>query len=931
MASISEACIMADCQTGQISNTEQFINTMDEATINNYQLQAADLALRLSAGNTDGSAIQVDQPEAVLPDNGDAKDDVLQVSDHNGNKTVIPEPNVDRRLIAASLEEPRCPQPQEPNSEPNITETNQAAHKAVILTLPSPSPIAPQAGDWVTHRPGTQWEARGDYMFYREPGNATQKNSATGDEVEGVVDVFWKPAGYFSWYYPTEQEKEAERCLDKAVWDDGFAFYYSPALEDHPVFHDLVTDQRYYFHKRQLLCDPVKAAVLAVREVYLEMMSQQGKYLHSASMEEVSTERTPSTWPSTTVAEPSPISLSSFEVATPPTEATSPAQQDLPVAYLNEDVVIGVKRPAPVTPEREQPPCKRARTTPSPPTTRKVEVAPSPIFQCPVHHRAFPVFPEDVTVQQRAYMLDLCDIKQEPLIRDRLPELVYKVLFDKTEAKSKPKSPVQTSLTTAAAQVATPSRTRTPSGATGSTGGSQENPISLDTPEPQKFSTPRVGTATNPIPIELGIADEDVVTISPTGSSTSQTLSTTLSSVPSSWPVTLRRDSAPSPEPFMPRVTRSAEKKTVAHPRRDGFSFYKTDNKALLRYQLVDKDPGVVPGTYLPDGRQPDRLLIEKFRIDCNNTKGTANNFSPRKATIHPKQTPLHSGDYWDNWLETKQVTPTQPSTGTEAYTAAARQRWVDDAPRSSSQPALLRGFPMVEMVTFLRANNRQDEGNCYWNALSLQMYGRSDFGLRVKLEHLRHVEAVLQNPRHPRHESYTKINARFFQTNAEGLSGGRFIANMWQILHLPGSWTPSWMTQITADLYGVFVVLYTLQTEKRLLVTETTTRGAYNSRHIFLLFVDGNHYQPMIPNEYDPSEFRCPRPSKELTRAYVFGDSKRWGDGVTHGWRHDASFGNRVPMPLPVDHNMGATFVDTERLIKAVVEGGTGLWMAKL
>ncbi|TLD27284.1 hypothetical protein PspLS_05081 [Pyricularia sp. CBS 133598] len=882
MASMSEIHIMADSQPQQqISNTEQDTNTMNEAATNDNQRQQAELALGLSAGDADGSAMQDHHLEAVLPVNRDATGDIRH--------------------------------------EQNAIETNQAAHKAVILTLPSPPLIRPQAGDWVVHRPELRWQARDDYVFYREPGYATQ-SSTTGYKAEGAVDVYWKSSGYFSWYYPTEKEQKAEKHMDKVIWDDGFSFYHSPALGYHPVYHDLVTDQRYYFHNRQCPDDPTKAAGSAAREIMTRMMSDQENF-------------EPSVLPWNFAVESFPTSLFYPDAVTSPIEAKSTAQkdvavkdEDLAVKILDGDVVIGVKRPAPVTPERNQPPYKKAKTTPSTPTVHEAEEATSPIIQWPVSPRTLHGFPKGVTIQHQAYILDLYNIEREPLIRGREPEVVFKVMFDKTESLWKPEFQRQTFPTTTAAQVPTNSGTRTPSASLRSTGSSQENPISLDTPE-RKVCTPRVGTVNNPIPIEQGIADEDVMVILPMGSSTGPATSSTLGTLP----VTPRRTFAPSPDPFPPRITRSAEKKTPTPPHRDGFKFYNTNNKALLRYQQVDKDPGVVPGTHLADGRQPDRLLIQKFRNDSNNTKGATNNFSPRKAAIHPKHTPLHSAEYWDNWLKTKHAMPTQPTGSTDPFTAAARQRWIDDAPRSYGQPALLRGFPMVEVVTFLRANNRRDEGNCYWNALSMHMYGRPDFGVRVKLEHLRHVEAVLMNPQHPRHEAYTKINARFFQTNAEGLSGGPFVANMWQILHLPGSWTPSWMTQITADVYGVFVVLYTLKTEKRLLVTETTTRGVYNSRHIFLLFVDGNHYQPMIPNEYDPSEFRCPRPSKDLTRAYVFGDSKRWGDGVTHGWRHDASFGNRVPMPLPVDHNMGATFTDTDRLIKAVVEGGTGFWTAKL
>ncbi|TLS28528.1 hypothetical protein PpBr36_01354 [Pyricularia pennisetigena] len=936
MACMSESHIMADCQTQhQSSNIEPITDQMDKATINDSPTLQTELAMGFPVGITDGSALEIDQPEVLLPVYGDASGDGIQVSDHN----------VDKELFATELaesEQQQQQQQQQPSLEQNTTETIRPAHKAAILTLPSPSPTEPQAGDRVAHRPELRWETRDGALFYREPGSV-MPNNTPGVDVEGAVEVYWKPSGYFSWYTPTEQEKEAEEYIDKTLLDDGLSFYFSPSLPHRPVYHDLVTDQRYYFHERQSLCDPAKAAWSAVRERYLQMVSEPEQKQLPEPIEEALTVPSPAAvsssidethlvWPSFTTVASSATSLFSPDMATPSTEAGSTAQQALTVEDADQVCMAGTKRRAPVTPERKHPPQKRVKTIPSPPTTCEDKPAPPPTLTLPTAPRSSDVFIEQLSTQQKAYMLDLCDIRQEPLIRDRRPEFVYKLLFDKTEALNKPTAPRQASSTTATAAATSAGRTRPSLTALSSTSNSQENPISLDMPE-SKVCTRRVGTASNPISIGLGIAEEDVVVVvSPAGSSSASAAPKSTPSPESSWEPTRSKAFASSPEPSPPRVTRSAEKKTAEPLRRDGFGFYHTKDKALLRYQQTCEDQGVVPGTLLPDGRQPDRLLMDKFRADSRNARGTTG-FSPKKALIHPRQTPLHSTEYWDNWLQKGQATSTQRTVATaDAYTAADRQRWIDDAPRSSNQPALLRGFPMVEMVTFLRADNRRDEGNCYWNALALHMYGRADFGARVKLEHLRHVEAVLNTPQHPRHQAYAKVNARFFQTNAEGLSGGPFVANMWQILHMPGSWTPSWMTQITADLYGVFVVLYTLhRSERRLLVTETTTRGAYNSRHIFLLFVDGNHYQPMIPNEYDPSEFRCPRPSKDLTKAYVFGDSKRWGEGVTHGWRHDVSFGNRVPMALPVDYNMGATFVDTERLIKAVVEGGTGAWKSEL
>lgn len=157
-------------------------------------------------------------------------------------------------------------------------------------------------------------------------------------------------------------------------------------------------------------------------------------------------------------------------------------------------------------------------------------------------------------------------------------------------------------------------------------------------------------------------------------------------------------------------------------------------------------------------------------------------------------------------------------------------------------------GFPLVEDVDFVVPHNRgEPTGDCYWRSISFCLYDSPDYWAFVKAEHLAYVHHVLTQPRHVRHRLYVEhFNGRFFDTTAAGLPP--FKANLWQMLHLPHTWTPAIMSQITADLYNICIITFTLEDN---VVTETSIRGVYNSRHIFLAFSNGNHFHPMTPNAY--------------------------------------------------------------------------------
>ncbi len=256
----------------------------------------------------------------------------------------------------------------------------------------------------------------------------------------------------------------------------------------------------------------------------------------------------------------------------------------------------------------------------------------------------------------------------------------------------------------------------------------------------------------------------------------------------------------------------------------------------------------------------------------------------------------------------------------------ATEARW-----RAGRGSRVVAGFPLVEGVRFLVAGNHgEPAGDCYWRALSIHLYGGSDAHWDlVKAEHLAFVYHVLTNPRHPRNGLYGgELNARFFETSsveaqARGAGGERrreggrpFRANLWQVLHLAHAWTPALMQQVTADLYGVCLVTFSAgrRADGAREVTETTVRGAYNSRHLFLLFADGCHFQPMIPADYHASEFQYPRPTPADTARYRFApralsDAARDRPALEHAWRRE--FTSSAPLPVPRLHGCD---VDTLR-----------------
>ncbi|KAH8681275.1 hypothetical protein BX600DRAFT_16968 [Xylariales sp. PMI_506] len=235
---------------------------------------------------------------------------------------------------------------------------------------------------------------------------------------------------------------------------------------------------------------------------------------------------------------------------------------------------------------------------------------------------------------------------------------------------------------------------------------------------------------------------------------------------------------------------------------------------------------------------------------------------------------------------------------------AAPSEEWTDERNwcRAGGMDAkVMAGFPLVEDVEFVVPDNRgEPSGDCYWRAIAYHLYGSDQHWDIIKAEHLAFVHYVLATPGHARHELYKdQLNARFFRTASTADLGVTFTANMYQVLHMPHAWTPSLMQQVTADLYNICIITFTLEGED--LVVNTALRGCYNSRHVFLQFA-GNHYRPMCPNHYAASEFRYPRVTVEATARFSYAPPR--GGAATgerseeHPWRND--FTEVVPRPVP-------------------------------
>lgn len=240
--------------------------------------------------------------------------------------------------------------------------------------------------------------------------------------------------------------------------------------------------------------------------------------------------------------------------------------------------------------------------------------------------------------------------------------------------------------------------------------------------------------------------------------------------------------------------------------------------RSNMKYHLTSANPGQwpSPGAGL-------RFAVERFKRDLGWTEDFDETFA-QELEVGERDPYSHAGGpfgYED------MLGPGQP--------------WLEAT--SCGWPRLAAGFPLVEGVRFVRHTNAWPgipSGTCYWTATAMLVYGDPWQWLRVKVEHQEHFARVLANPAHPQHALYRALNEKWYATTATGPRVSAQVAvNLWQALSLPGCYTPVAMADVTADLYNVYVVMFSYDSmDHPKAVYETRIRGAYNARHLFYLYL---------------------------------------------------------------------------------------------
>ncbi len=250
----------------------------------------------------------------------------------------------------------------------------------------------------------------------------------------------------------------------------------------------------------------------------------------------------------------------------------------------------------------------------------------------------------------------------------------------------------------------------------------------------------------------------------------------------------------------------------------DADTAYRNNPRRGMQYHAITESPGKWPGPLVGL-----RFNLEMFRFHLglgNLLNDVASSSVATSAlNLYDQAGPLDMDDLtW--WYET----------------------------RRRGGPSLIKGFPLVEEITFVRHTNLWDrsrgeleisDGMCYWTTTAMLIYGNPWHWLRVKAEHRAHFESVLSNPKHPKYALFRELNEKWYETPAIGpTSSVTVMVNLWQILSLPFLFTPAAMADVTADLYNVYIVMFCYGGNAHgNKVYETRLRGAYNSRHLFYLF----------------------------------------------------------------------------------------------
>ncbi|EDO01698.1 predicted protein [Sclerotinia sclerotiorum 1980 UF-70] len=242
-----------------------------------------------------------------------------------------------------------------------------------------------------------------------------------------------------------------------------------------------------------------------------------------------------------------------------------------------------------------------------------------------------------------------------------------------------------------------------------------------------------------------------------------------------------------------------------------------------------------------------------------------------------------------------------------------------------------VRGFPLIEEISFNIVRSfpvdEQYDGvqNLTWMiSMAWCIYGNWEFWPHVKSQHRTYVNQALEEPSHPRHKIIQELN-----TTRKGKNN----LNLKERLGIPYcAICHEDIQQITADIYGILLVVFTYQAEGGAIErpgTEVdqserhyapTIRGDFNRPHKFIrlsigtiprkfqehldayLFPIWQIYEPMIPNMDDgaaarASDFKYIRPSYANTKASLPEDgTPELCNGGKHPWRR--IWGDRGSIP---------------------------------
>ncbi|KAI9641022.1 hypothetical protein NHQ30_010449 [Ciborinia camelliae] len=178
---------------------------------------------------------------------------------------------------------------------------------------------------------------------------------------------------------------------------------------------------------------------------------------------------------------------------------------------------------------------------------------------------------------------------------------------------------------------------------------------------------------------------------------------------------------------------------------------------------------------------------------------------------------------------------------------------------RKSANKKYKKNLKYMDGQGFYPMDTKSSSGDCYFAAVSMGLYGTTEWWHIVKYCHLWFFRYVLTHPAHPRYDFYWLLNATRSSTSR---------MNMWQQLCNPHAWQSSELFSVTADIFNLFIILYeqfegpeNIPREQKDPQDYQTIGlyGQYNATHMFFHIINGNHYQNLAPRNNPETQFPFP------------------------------------------------------------------------